>query len=67
MQLETRQSRQASILPSSRFVFIRGSNPIHVREEIRAELPDGAAEETIRNVTENCRTLGFESFEFEEE
>jgi len=43
-----------------------GAN-VEVTLEIRAELPDGATEKTIRDVTENCRTLRFDSFGFEEE
>jgi hypothetical protein len=35
--------------------------------EIQARLQDGASEKTIRDVTENCRTLRFDSFGFEEE
>jgi len=35
--------------------------------EIRAELRDGATEKTIRDVTEKCRALRFDSFGFEEE
>lgn len=31
-----------------------------------AEMSDGASDKTIRDVTENCRTLRFESFGFEE-
>ena len=34
--------------------------------EIQAKLPDGASDKTVRDVTENCRTLKFESFGFEE-
>lgn len=40
---------------------------LDVTLEIRAELPDGASEKTIRDVTENCRTLRFDSFGFEED
>ena len=43
-----------------------GAN-VEVTLEIRAEMPDGATEKTIRDVTENCRTLRFDSFGFEEE
>ena len=43
-----------------------GAN-VEVTLEIWAELPDGATEKTIRDVTENCRTLRFDSFGFEEE
>ena len=40
---------------------------VEITLEVRAELPDGASEKTIRDVTENCRTLRFETFGFEEE
>ncbi|MDD3553583.1 MAG: Swt1 family HEPN domain-containing protein [Deltaproteobacteria bacterium] len=43
-----------------------GAN-VEVTLEIRAEMPNGATEKTIRDVTENCRTLHFNSFGFEEE
>jgi hypothetical protein len=34
--------------------------------EIAAELPDGASDKLVRDVTENCHTLRFESHGFEE-
>ncbi len=34
--------------------------------EIEAELPSGAPENVVRTVTENCRTLRFDSQGFEE-
>lgn len=40
---------------------------VEVTLEIRASLADGAAENTRRAVNENCRTLRFASFGFEEE
>ncbi len=40
---------------------------VEVTVEIRAEIPDGASEKTVRDVTENCRTLKFDSHGFEEE
>jgi Swt1-like HEPN/Protein of unknown function (DUF499) len=40
---------------------------VEVLLEIQADLPHGAPDPAIRTVTENCRTLKFESFEFEEE
>lgn len=43
-----------------------GAN-VEVTLEIRAELPEGASEKTIRDVTENCRTLRFDTFGFEEQ
>jgi hypothetical protein len=35
--------------------------------EIHAELPDGAGDKLVRDVTENCRTLKFKDYGFEEE
>lgn len=43
-----------------------GAN-VEVTLEIQARLPDGASDKTVRDVTENCRTLRFDSFGFEEE
>ncbi len=40
---------------------------VQVTLEIQAQLQDGASEKTIRDVTENCRTLRFDTFGFEEE
>lgn len=39
---------------------------VEITLEIQAKLPDGASDKTVRDVTENCRTLKFESFGFEE-
>ena len=35
--------------------------------EISVDVPDGASEQVVRIVTENCRTLKFESHGFEAE
>ncbi len=40
---------------------------VRVRIEIEAEIPDGAPENVVRTVSENCRTLKFISQGFEEE
>jgi hypothetical protein len=40
---------------------------VQVTIEIQASLQDGATDKTIRDVTENCRTLRFDTFGFEEE
>ncbi|MCK6484528.1 MAG: DUF499 domain-containing protein [Phycisphaerae bacterium] len=40
---------------------------VEITLEIRADLPDGASDKTVRDVTENCRTLRFTDFGFEEE
>jgi hypothetical protein len=43
-----------------------GAN-VHVTIEIHADLPDGAGDKLVRDVTENCRTLKFTEYGFEEE
>jgi hypothetical protein len=40
---------------------------VSVTLEIHAELPNGAPDQVVRTVTENCRTLKFKNFGFEEE
>jgi hypothetical protein len=40
---------------------------VEVTIEISAEIPNGAPENMVRTVTENCRTLKFKSYGFEEE
>jgi hypothetical protein len=40
---------------------------VEVSLEIRARLSEGASDKTVRDVTENCRTLRFDTFGFEEE
>ncbi len=40
---------------------------VEITLEIQAKLPDGASDKTVRDVTENCRTLQFREFGFEEE
>lgn len=40
---------------------------VQVTIEIQANLQDGASEKTIRDVSENCRTLNFSDYGFEEE
>jgi hypothetical protein len=39
---------------------------IAITLEIHAELPEGASDKLVRDVTENCRTLRFDTFGFEE-
>jgi len=43
-----------------------GAN-VEVTLEIHADIPDGTPEKTVRDVTENCRTLKFDSYGFEED
>ncbi len=40
---------------------------VEVTLEIQAKIPSGPTDKTVRDVTENCRTLRFDSFGFEEE
>ncbi len=40
---------------------------VRVTLEIQADIPNGVPDDTIRTVTENCRTLKFDDFGFEEE
>ncbi|PIE22549.1 MAG: AAA+ family ATPase [Planctomycetota bacterium] len=40
---------------------------LRVTLEVEAEIPDGAPENVVRTVTENCRTLKFRTFGFERE
>lgn len=40
---------------------------VQVTIEVHADLPDGAADKLVRDVTENCRTLKFTDFGFEED
>ncbi|HEV3262710.1 MAG TPA: DUF499 domain-containing protein, partial [Gemmataceae bacterium] len=39
---------------------------IEIALEIQAELPEGASDKLVRDITENCRTLKFTSYGFEE-
>lgn len=38
---------------------------VEVHLEIHAQIPDGAPDDVVRTVTENCRTLKFTSHGFE--
>jgi hypothetical protein len=39
---------------------------VRIALEIEAEFPDGAPEKLVRDVSENCRTLKFDRYGFEE-
>ena len=43
------------------------NSQVEITLEIQANIPDGAPDNVIRTVTENCRTLRFTSYGFEEE
>lgn len=40
---------------------------VEITLEIQAKLPDGASDKLVRDVTENCRTLKFTDYGFEED
>ncbi|MCX6841674.1 MAG: hypothetical protein NTX53_05270 [candidate division WOR-3 bacterium] len=40
---------------------------VEINLEIQAKIPEGVPDKTVRDVTENCRTLKFDTFEFEKE
>ena len=64
----TRLGRDASKIADEVVTHLNGllGTTVEVTLEIHAEIPDGAPEKVIRDVTENCRTLRFESHGFEE-
>lgn len=39
---------------------------VEVTLEIHANLPDGASDKLVRDITENCRTLRFDTHGFEQ-
>ncbi len=43
-----------------------GAN-VEITIEIHADLAEGASDKAVRDVTENCRTLKFENYGFEEQ
>jgi predicted AAA+ superfamily ATPase len=44
----------------------RSGVTVKVTLEVQADIPDGAPQDLVRTITENCRTLGFQSQGFEE-
>jgi hypothetical protein len=43
---------------------IVGAN-VQVTLDVQVELPEGASDKFVRDVTENCRTLKFDDYGFE--
>jgi hypothetical protein len=64
----TRLSRDADVIATSVVQHLTGllDAKVKITIEIQAELPSGAPESVVRTVTENCRTLKFDSQGFEE-
>ena len=40
---------------------------VEVTIEVQAQIPGGAPDDVVRTISENCRTLKFKNFDFEEE
>jgi hypothetical protein len=40
---------------------------VEVTIEVQAQIPAGAPDDVVRTISENCRTLKFKNFDFEEE
>jgi len=64
----TRISRDVDAIATSVVQHLAGllDAKVKIILEIEAELPSGAPENVVRTVTENCRTLKFDSQGFEE-
>jgi hypothetical protein len=64
----TRISRDVDAIATSVVQHLAGllDAKVKITLEIEAELPSGAPEHVVRTVTENCRTLKFDSQGFEE-
>jgi hypothetical protein len=64
----TRLSRDVDLIASSVVQHLAGllDAKVTITVEIEAEIPSGAPDNVVRTVTENCRTLKFESQGFEE-
>lgn len=65
----TRIGRDASQIATEVVQHVAGllGADVQVTLEIQAIIPGGAPDNTVRTVTENCRTLKFKSFGFERE
>ena len=65
----TRLSRDVDAIATSVVQHLAGliDAKVKISLEIQAEIPSGAPENVVRTVTENCRTLKFDSQGFEDE
>ncbi len=64
-----RLGRDASRMAEEVIQHLTGmvGSKVEITLEIQAELADGASDKLVRDVTENCRTLKFTDYGFEEE
>jgi hypothetical protein len=64
----TRLSRDTGTIAEAVVQHLAGlmDSEVEVTLEIRADIPEGAPDDVVRTVTENCRTLKFDTFGFEE-
>jgi len=65
----TRVGRDAGRIADEVVSHLTGliGSKVNVTLEIEAEIPSGAPDHVVRTVTENCRTLKFDSQGFESE
>jgi hypothetical protein len=65
----TRLSRDVDVIASSVVQHLAGllDAKVTITVEIEAEIPSGAPDNVVRTVTENCRTLKFETSGFEQD
>jgi len=64
-----RLGRDASRIAEEVIQHLTGlvGSKVEITLEIHAELADGASDKLVRDVTENCRTLKFTDYAFEQE
>jgi hypothetical protein len=63
-----RPARDAGMIAEAVIQHLAGlvSANVEITLEIHADIPDGVPDNVVRTVTENCRTLRFQGYEFEE-
>jgi predicted AAA+ superfamily ATPase len=64
-----RSGRDASLIQDEivRHFAALINSKVEITIEVRAEVPDGMSEQLVRTIAENCRTLRYDGFSFEEE
>jgi hypothetical protein len=64
-----RLGRDASRIAEEVIQHLTGmvGSKVDITIEVQAELADGASDKLVRDVTENCRTLKFTEYGFEDE
>ena len=62
----TRDAGQIATEVLQHLVSLVGAD-VQVTIELQAQVPEGVPEHVVRTITENCRVLKFESYEFEQD